>query len=139
MEIFILLGILTILAGVRYELRAWRTVRRRRRTLAARTAAARAVVAPVVVAVLFALLAGCGRKDVKPNLPDAGTVVAPKVVYVDRYVYVRIKSELTQEEPIAEGPLSQCPAVAAARKAGQQRANAKLRQVGQIQGTEVKP
>lgn len=138
MEIFILLGSLVILAGIRYELRAWRTVRRRRRLLAAR-ASARAVAAPLAVAVLFALLAGCGRKDVKPNLPGAGTVVAPKVVYVDRYVYVRIKSELTQAEPIAEGPLSQCPAVAADRRAGLERANAKLRQIGQIQGTEAQP
>lgn len=92
----------------------------------------------LIALAIAVLLAACGRKDLKPDLPT-GTVVTPSVVYVDRYVYVAIPASLTTEQPIAEGPLSQCPDVAAARKAGQRKANAQLREIRAIQGTAVKP
>lgn len=137
MDIFILLGLLIIVAGVRYELRAHAVMRRRRRALAAR---ARRAAGGLATATIVALLAtSCADKHVKPDLPDPGTAVAPRVVFVDRVRYVAIPADLTREEAVAEGPLSQCPAVAADRKAGLVRANARLREISQIQGTEVKP
>lgn len=96
-------------------------------------------IAITTIALATLLLAGCNRHDVKPDLPGAGTVVKPQIVYVDRYVYVSIKDDLTQEEPIAEGPLSQCPIVAAARKTALKRINGRMRQIDAIQGTPVKP
>lgn len=136
MELFILLGLLVILAGIRYELRALRVARRRRRQREVRRRAALGLPA---AAVLMALLAtGCASKATKPDLPGE-VLVKPTIVYVDRYVYVPIKAELTRTETIAEGPLSQCPAVAANRKAALKRAYAQLVQISQIQGTEAQP
>lgn len=83
------------------------------------------------------VLSACNRHALKPDLPGAGAVVKPEIVYVDRYIYVPIKPELTREEPIAEGPLSQCPDVGAARKAALKRINARVREIGQVQGTEA--
>lgn len=84
------------------------------------------------------LLSACNRHALKPDLPGAGMVVKPEIVYVDHDIYVPIKPELTREEPIAEGPLSQCPDVGAARKAALKRLNARMREIRAIQGTEVK-
>ena len=114
MELLILLGLAIIIAGVRYEIRAVRAVRRRRRTLAAR-AAARALGLAAPAATLAALLAvtGCTKAGAtKPDLPSS-TLVKPTIVYVDRDRYVPIRSDLVKPEAIAEGPLSQCPIVAA--------------------------
>ena len=95
-----------------------------------------------LLAILPALLvlAGCCRErhDLKPDLPGAGTVVAPEVVVVEKRVYVPIPGNLTAE-PIAEGPISQCFQVAAERRAALERANAKIAQCAAVQGTEVEP
>ena len=83
-----------------------------------------------------AIAAGCAKRGmVKPDLPDA-TPVAPTIVYVDRVRYVAVPKNLVEEEPIAEGPLSMCPDVAAARKKSMKKLNAHVREIGLIQGTE---
>jgi hypothetical protein len=84
------------------------------------------------------LLAACQRGGHKPDLPE-GPAVLPQVVTVERVRYVAIPAHLTQELPVAEGPLSQCPDVAARRRADQEKLNSRLRQIRAIQGTEVKP
>lgn len=84
------------------------------------------------------LLGACAGSAHKPDLPTAATIVAPRIVYVDRVRYVAIKPALTAEQPIAEGPLQICPDVARQRKAALQKANAQLREIGAIQGTDVK-
>lgn len=89
----------------------------------------------LIAAALLALTACHGA--VKPDLPH--TIIQPSIVYVDRYVYVPIKAALTQQQPIAEGPLSQCPDVAAARKASLRKANAQLGAIEAVQGTPAKP
>lgn len=90
-----------------------------------------------IVLVVCLLLAGCGRDNIRPDLPDAAMVAKPTLVYVDRYVYVPIDPDLTREELIAEGPLSQCPDIAASRKAALRRVNARLLEISAIQGTPV--
>lgn len=92
---------------------------------------------PAAIACLA--LAACGKDNVIPDLPDAGTAVVPEVQVVDRIVYVPIPSALLKPEPIAEGPIAQCFTVAAERRAALERCNAKLQRAGAIQGTEVKP
>ena len=84
-------------------------------------------------------LAACGRDLVQPDLPDAGTAVVPELQVVDRHVYVRVPAHLTAPEPIAEGPIAQAFEVARKRRAALERANAKLREIAAIQGTEVDP
>lgn len=83
-----------------------------------------------------AVLAGCKQAQVKPDLPPA-TIIKPQIVYVDRYVYVSIKEALTDQHPIAEGPLAECPAVAAARKAELAKCNADKRGIRAIEGTPL--
>ena len=80
---------------------------------------------------------GCGK--LKPDLPPAGSAVQPKVMYVDRLVYVPVPAHLTRPEPVAEGPITQCFDVAAQRRAAQERLNGRLKAISEIQGTEVKP
>lgn len=92
--------------------------------------------ARILLLIAIAVLAGCAGKGAKPDLPGE-MLVKPTIVYVDRYVYVPIRSELTRTAQIAEGPLSQCPVVAAARKAALIQANAQLVEISQVQGTEV--
>ncbi len=83
-------------------------------------------------------ITGCSgapsRQDATPSV-----AVAPSVVTIQRISYVKIPAELTRVEPIAEGPIAQCFDVAAQRRAALERANAKLRQIAQIQGTEASP
>lgn len=86
---------------------------------------------------LIIALAGCDRAR-RPDLPG-GVIVKPQVVTVTREVYVRVPAELTDPLPIAEGPLSQCPMVAAERKQQLQRANADRKAVRALSGTEAKP
>lgn len=93
----------------------------------------------LILALALLVLTACNRHDRKPDLPTADTIVQPTIVYVDRVRYVQIKPELTQEQPIAEGPLSQCPVVAKARKAALKKANSQLREIGAIEGTAVQP
>lgn len=90
---------------------------------------------------LTVALAGCcrDRHELKPDLPDAGTVVAPEIVVVEKRVYVPIPAAITRPEPIAEGPIAQCFEVAAQRRAALERANAKIAQCAAVQGTEVEP
>lgn len=76
------------------------------------------------------------RHDRKPDLP-ATTVVQPEVVVVERRVYVAIPPRLTQPLSIAEGPIAQCFAVAAKRRAALEKANARLYEIAQIEGTPV--
>lgn len=90
-----------------------------------------------IVLLLVAALCGCDQVR-KPDLPK-GTVVAPKLVTVPREVYVRVPAELTDPLPIAEGPLSLCPLVAADRRKTIEKANADRRATRALSGTEVKP
>lgn len=71
--------------------------------------------ARLILAALCIALTGCGGKRV---------VVQYVPVEVVREVYVPVPSELVAQHPIAEGPLSACPAVAAARKAEIEKCNA---------------
>lgn len=91
----------------------------------------------LLIAVLLTL-AACHRA-VKPDLPGPDKIVAPTVVTVERVVYVKIPADLTKPEPVAEGPIAQCFDVAAQRRAALARANSKLKQISQIQSTEVRP
>lgn len=94
----------------------------------------------IVIAVALVLsLAGCFRDDKRPDLPGDGHVVEPELVEVERRVYVKIPARLTQPEPIAEGPITEAFEVARQRRAALERANAKLREIAAIQGTEVTP
>lgn len=93
----------------------------------------------LIILALAVALSACGKKEVrKPDLPGKDTLVQTRIVYVDRIVYVKIKPELTQPLPIAEGPIGQCFAVAAARRAALEKCNANLKQIDAIEGTEVK-
>lgn len=92
----------------------------------------------IVLLLATVALAACQRGGHKPDLPE-GPAVLPEAITVERVRYVSIPAHLTQEQPIAEGPLSQCPDVAASRRAALRNANSKLREIRAIQGTEVKP
>lgn len=86
------------------------------------------------------LLTGWGGcEKLQPDLPQASGAVQPKVMYVDRLVYVPVPAHLTRQEPVAEGPITQCFDVAAQRRAAQERLNARLKVISEIQGTEAKP
>jgi len=94
----------------------------------------------LLILAALCMLTACGKKgETHPDLPGASTVVQPTIVTVERIVYVRVPADLTQPEPVAEGPIAQCFDVAAQRRAALARANSKLKQIGHIQGTEVKP
>lgn len=94
---------------------------------------------PMIALLLATLaLAACQRGGHKPDLPK-GPAVVPQAVTVERVRYIAIPAYLTQEQPVAEGPLAQCPDVAAQRRAAIQKANSQLRRIRAIQGTEVKP
>ncbi len=80
----------------------------------------------LALGLLSLALAGCG-----------GKIVKPQIVYVDRYVYVEVPPEFTDQHPIAEGPLAHCPMVAAARKAELQKCNADKAGIRQIEGGAV--
>lgn len=80
----------------------------------------------VALGLLTLALAGCGR-----------TVVEPRIVYVDRYVYVEVPATLTDPHPIAEGPLAHCPVVAASRKAELEQCNADKSAIRAIEGGGV--
>ena len=86
--------------------------------------------------VVAAAVTGCTQAPVKPDLPPT-TIIKPQIVYVDRYVYVPIKEALTDPHPIAEGPLAECPAVAAVRKAELVKCNADKRGIRAIEGTPL--
>lgn len=89
-------------------------------------------------AVFVLLLAGCAGKGTKPDIPR-GIIVQPKVVEVVRKEYVNVPPQFTDPLPIAEGPLSQCPMVAAERKKTLQKANADRKATRALSGTEAKP
>jgi hypothetical protein len=84
-----------------------------------------------LVSLLLAACASAGGS----KLPSTEGAVAPVVQIVERIVYVPIDSALTGLEPIAEGPLSMCPKVAAERRAALERCNSKLTQIDQVEGT----
>lgn len=88
-----------------------------------------------IAASLILSLAAC--QNAKPDLPK-GTVVMPKVVTVTREVYVRVPAEFTDPLPIAEGPLAQCPMVAAERRKTIEKANADRRATRALSGTEAR-
>lgn len=90
-----------------------------------------------IAALLLLALSACDRMR-KPDLPD-GVIVAPKVVTVTREVYVRVPAELTDQLPIAEGSLAQCPMVAADRRKVIEQANADRKAVRALSDTEAKP
>ena len=79
---------------------------------------------------------GCDRA-VKPDVPR-GIIVQPKVFTVTREVYVRVPAELTDPLPVAEGPLSLCPLVAADRRKTIEKANADRRATRALSGTEAR-
>lgn len=83
------------------------------------------------------LLAACGVKQARPDLPDHAGAVVPTVQVVERIVYVPIDGALTALEPIAEGRLALCPQVAAERRAALQRCNAKLQEIEHQQGSSA--
>ncbi len=88
----------------------------------------------------FAISALCACEKLrKPEQAPAAVAVKPEPVVITRRVYVPIPAEWTRAEPIAEGPIAQCFDVAAQRRAALERANAKLKKVDAVQGTEVKP
>ena len=89
-------------------------------------------------AVCVLLTAGCAGKGTKPDVAR-GVIVQPKLVEVVREVYVRVPAELTDPLPIAEGPLSLCPMVAAERRKTIEKANADRRATRALSGTEAKP
>ena len=91
----------------------------------------------IAIVLLVGVMTGCASTS-KPDLPG-GVIVKPQVVTVTREVYVRVPAELTDPLPIAEGPLSQCPMVAADRKQQLLRANADRKAVRVLSGTEAKP
>lgn len=92
----------------------------------------------VLCAVCVLLMTGCAGKGAKPDIPR-GIIVQPKLVEVTRTEYVRVPAELTDPLPVAEGPLSQCPMVAAERKKTLQKANADRKATRALSGTEAKP
>lgn len=85
------------------------------------------------------LLAGCGVAPRKPDVPGTDMLVSPTLVTIDRRSYVPVPDNLTAPEPIATGAIAECFAVSAERRAALERANAKLRSIAVIQGTEVAP
>lgn len=95
----------------------------------------------MLVFLLSALLltgwGGCGK--LQHDLPPAGGAVQPKVMYVDRLVYVPVPAHLTRQEPVPEGAITQCFDVAAKRRAVIVGQNARFKAIAEIQGTEVKP
>lgn len=91
-----------------------------------------------IVALLVLLLAGCADKNRKPELPG-NVIVKPELVTVERKVYVQVPAELTDPLPVAEGPLSLCPLVAADRRKAIDQANARFKAIRALSGTEVKP
>lgn len=90
-----------------------------------------------LLAVLVLLLTGCPG-NTKPDVPR-GVIVVPKAVQVTRTVYVNVPAEFTDPLPIAEGPLSMCPDVAADRAKTIRKANADRKSTRALSGTEVKP
>lgn len=93
----------------------------------------------LLLASCVALIAtGCAGKGTKPDVPR-GIIVQPKLVEVVRKEYVSVPPQLTDQLPIAEGPLSQCPVVAAERKKALKKANADRASVRALSGTEAKP
>ncbi len=86
--------------------------------------------------VALALLVGCG--NTRPDVPR-GVIIKPVAVEVTRTVIVNVPANLTDPLPIAEGPLSMCPDVAAARREALKKANADRRAVRALSGTEAKP
>ena len=93
----------------------------------------------LIILLLVMLLAGCGSAPRKADLPGADLVVAPTLVTVERRHYVPVPAELTETEPVAMGEIRECFAVAAERRAALERANARLRHIAEIEGTEVTP
>ena len=93
----------------------------------------------VIAVLLLVVIAGCGSAPRAPDLPGADLVVRPTLVTVERRHYVPVPAELTVPEPIATGAIAEVFAVAAERRAALERANARLRQIAEIQGTEVAP
>lgn len=92
----------------------------------------------LLIAILALLLTACADKAAKPDVPR-GVIVQPKVITVTRTEYVRVPAELTDPLPIAEGPLSACPDVAAERRKALQKANADRKAVRALSGTEAQP
>jgi len=93
----------------------------------------------MAIVMLAMLLPACSGAPRKPDLPGPGLVVRPELVTVERRHYVPVPAELTTAEPVAAGDIAEVFAVAAERRAALERANAKLRQIAEIQGTEVAP
>ena len=92
-----------------------------------------------LIVLLLMLLAACGSAPRQPDLPGADMLMLPSLLTVERRHYVPVPGHLTEVEPVAVGEIAECFAVAAERRAAIVRANAKLREIGAIEGTEVAP
>ena len=90
----------------------------------------------IVSALVMSLVSACAG-PVRPSAPPPP--VKPEVIVVERKVYVAIPAHLTEEQPIAEGPIAQCFDVAARRRAAIRKGNGQLREIRAIQGTAVPP
>ena len=97
-----------------------------------------AAIRAVLLAGLALVMGACADKNHKPDLPGS-VVVKPVPVQVKVREYVRVPDALTDPLPIAEGPLSQCPMVAAERRKTIEQANADRKATRALSGTEVKP
>ena len=91
-----------------------------------------AVLAIAGVTLLLSSCASTSAPRPRVALKPAETAVVTKAVYV------RVDAALTEPHPIAEGPLSACPEIAAQRRAELLHCNAKLEQIRNLEGTEAK-
>ena len=65
------------------------------------------------------------------------TVYEPVPVSSELLVYVPVPTELTEPQPVAKGPLRDCPSVAKARAAALEQCNADKASIARIQGTSA--
>jgi hypothetical protein len=73
-----------------------------------------------ITVILACVLAGCCPLKERTR---------PVIIEKDRIVVELVRDELLQEQEVVSGPLAQCPAVAAARKAALETCNGQLRAI----------
>lgn len=73
-----------------------------------------------ITVILACVLAGCYPLKERTR---------PVIIEKDRIVVELVRDELLQEQEVVSGPLAQCPAVAAARKAALETCNGQLRAI----------
>lgn len=90
----------------------------------------------LLVGIVLLLITACDTTPRQPDLPGDGMAVVPTLVTIERRHYVPVPEALTAPEPIATGEIAEVFAVAAERRAALERANARLREIAEIQGTQ---